>query len=213
MAHLLVIGARGGIGLQAVRAGLAAGHKVRGLSRRAGEIGLSDPDFEPVAADATDAGALAAALEGVDAVILAVGVAPSLARTLRPVTLFTDVTAALIPAMQTAGVRRLVAVTGFGAGDSRAAMSTPERLGHSLLLGRAYADKTAQEEMIRNSGLDWLIVRPTILTNRPARGSYKVLRDPAQWRNGLISRADVAAFLVAEAARPTLSLETPVLTV
>ncbi|MBK5925821.1 NAD(P)-dependent oxidoreductase [Rhodobaculum claviforme] len=215
MAHLLIIGASGGIGLRAVEAALSAGHRVRALSRSAQAISVEAPpdSFEPFPADATDAAALATALEGVDAVILAVGAAPTLARTLRPVTLFTDVTRALLPAMQAAGVRRLVAVTGFGAGDSRAAMSLLERTGHDLLLGRAYADKTVQEAMIRDSDLDWLIVRPTILTNRPARGNAKVLRDPAQWRNGLISRADVAALLVREAATPTLSHEAPVLTV
>ncbi|MGY6634177.1 MAG: NAD(P)-dependent oxidoreductase [Alkalilacustris sp.] len=215
MAHLLIIGASGGIGLQAVHAALAAGHRVRALSRRAQAISTDAPPdrFEPWPGDATDPAVLASALEGVDAVILAVGVAPSLARTLRPVHLFTEVTRALLPAMAAAGVRRLVAVTGFGAGDSRAAMSLLERTGHDLLLGRAYADKTAQEAMIRDSGLDWLIVRPTILTNRPARGRYKVLREAAQWRNGLISRADVADFLVREAATPTLLHEAPVLTV
>ena len=50
MAHLLVIGASGGIGLAAVKAGLEAGHRVRGLSRRADAIGIDDPAFEPAPA-------------------------------------------------------------------------------------------------------------------------------------------------------------------
>jgi uncharacterized protein YbjT (DUF2867 family) len=110
-----------------------------------------------------------------------------------------------------AGIRRLVAVTGFGAGDSRARLSLPERAVHRLLLGPAYDDKDRQEVLIRGSGLDWLIVRPTILTNGPRTGRYRVLVEPGSWRNGLISRADVADFLVREAAEPSLSQVAPVL--
>ena len=212
MAHLLVIGASGGIGRAAVAAGLAAGHRVRGLSRRAAGLGIVDPAFEPAPGDATDRDSVTAALDGIDAVIFALGVAKSLQRTLRPVTTFSAATAATIAAMEMAGVRRLVAVTGFGAGESRRAMSLVERLPHRLLLGHAYDDKDRQEALIRASGLDWLILRPTILTNRPARGKAKLLRDPAEWRNGLISRADVAEVLVREAAQPSLWHEAPVLT-
>jgi uncharacterized protein YbjT (DUF2867 family) len=110
-----------------------------------------------------------------------------------------------------AGVRRLVAVTGFGAGDSRGRFSLPERAVHRLLLGPAYDDKDRQEVLIRGSGLDWLIARPTILTNGPRTGRYRVLVEAPSWRNGLISRADVADFLVREAAEPRLSQATPAL--
>ena len=45
-----------------------------------------------------------------------------------------------------------------------------------LFLGRVYADKDLQESIIRRSRLDWTIVRPTILTNGPRTGAYRVLR-------------------------------------
>ena len=212
MAHLPVIGASGGIGLAAVTAGIAAGHRVRGLSRRADAIGIDDPAFEPAPGDATARDTVAAALDGIDAVIFALGVPKSLQRTLRPVTTFSEATMVTIAAMEATGVRRLVAVTGFGAGESRQAMSLLERVPHRMLLGQAYDDKDRQESLIRASSLDWLVLRPTILTNRPARGQAKLLRNRADWRNGLIARADVAEVLVREAARPTLSHEAPVVT-
>lgn len=212
MHKLLIIGASGGIGRRTVERALADGHAVRAVARRASAIDIDDPQLEKCDIDATDAEALRPALDGVSVVIQAIGVAPSLARTLRPVDLFSKSTAALLPEMARAGLRRLVSVTGFGAGDSRTAMSFLERTGHRALLGRAYDDKDTQEAMIRESDLDWLIVRPTILTNRPARGAYKVLLDPAEWRNGLIARADVADFLVREAVTPRHSRTTPVLT-
>jgi len=98
--------------------------------------------------------------------------------------------------MESSGPKRLIAVTGYGAGESRSAMNRVEEFGHHLLLGRAYADKDVQEKIIERSALDWTIARPTILTNGPATGKYKVLTEPESWRNGLISRGDVAAFLV-----------------
>ena len=63
-------------------------------------------------------------------------------------------------------------------------------------LGRPYADKDRQEQIIVESDLDWTIVRPVILTNNGKSGKLKVLRDPSEWRNGVVPRADVAAYLV-----------------
>jgi putative NADH-flavin reductase len=209
--RLLVIGASRGIGLETVRQGLARDLVIRALARSADRIGIEHPRLEPFAADATDPEAVAPALDGVDAVIHAIGAPRGLGTRLAPVTIFSESTSALIAAMHRAGIRRLVAVTGFGAGDSRARLSLPERIPHRLLLGRAYDDKDRQEVLIRGSGLDWLIVRPTILTNGRRTGRYRVLVEPGSWRNGLISRADVADFLLREAAEPTLSHATPAL--
>ncbi|MBS3748016.1 MAG: SDR family oxidoreductase, partial [Wenzhouxiangellaceae bacterium] len=77
---------------------------------------------------------------------------------------------------------------------------------------RAYADKSVQEKVVQRSSLDWTIVRPTILTNGRATGKYKVLADPESWRNGFISRADVADFLVESALEGKNLHEAPVLT-
>ena len=192
-----VIGASRGIGRLTVVEALRRGHAVRAVSRS----GLDGAEgVEDIRADATDPAALEAALVGLDAVLLTLGIPRRFDAYMREVRLFSTVTQALLPAMARQGVRRLLAVTGFGAGDSKQAMSRPERIGHSLLLGRPYADKDRQEALIRASDLDWTLVRPVILTYGPASGAYRVLDDPKTWRNGLISRADVAHFLVREAA-------------
>ncbi|MEH3145105.1 MAG: NAD(P)H-binding protein [Methylobacterium frigidaeris] len=193
MAHVLVIGASQGIGLETVKAALAAGHRVRAFARSAAGIALTDPGLEPFAGDALKAGDVASALEGIDVVVQALGVPAK--NLLGPVTLFSDATNLLVPAMERAGVRRLLAVTGFGAGDSRDAIGLLQRLPFRLVFGRAYDDKDAQEMRIRRSGLDWTLVRPGILTPGAATGRFKVLADPASWRNGLIARADVAQFV------------------
>ena len=64
------------------------------------------------------------------------------------------------------------------------------------MFGRAYYDKSRQEELIKQSGLDWTIVRRGVLLNGVRTMRYKVLRDPSEWRNGFIARANVADFLV-----------------
>lgn len=196
MAHLLVIGASQGIGLETVKAALAAGHRVRAFARSATKIELSDPNLERFPGDALSAPDVAGALDGVDAVVQALGV--PFRDLFGPVRLFSDGTNVLVPAMEQAGVRRLVAVTGFGTGDSRAAIGPLQRLPFRLVFGRAYDDKDAQEMRIRRSSLDWTFVRPGVLTGGPATGRYQVLDRPSSWTNGLIARADVARFIVGD---------------
>lgn len=196
MAHILVVGASRGIGREVVLQGLARGHRIRAMARSAETIAIDDPMLETWPGDATQARDLAPALDGVDAVVLALGVPRDVRFVLRPVTLFSSATQALLPLMQAQGPRRLVAVTGFGAGRSRAALSTLEKLPFKAIMGRAYDDKSRQEAMIEASDLDWTIVRPGILTSNRGTGRYRVLREPAEWRNGVIPRADVADFIL-----------------
>jgi uncharacterized protein YbjT (DUF2867 family) len=79
------------------------------------------------------------------------------------------------------------------------------------VLGRAYDDKDVQEQIIRRSGLDWVIVRPVILTNGPKTGTYRTLTEPRDWRCGFISRADVADFMVKQIDDDRFLGKTPVL--
>lgn len=212
MSNILVIGASKGIGLEATRRALACGHRVRALARSADRIAIDDPGLEKRTGDALNRDDVAAALGGVDVVIQALGVATGPDLFLRPIHLFSDSTRVLLPAMEAAGVKRLVCVTGFGAGDSRASMGCLQSIPFRLFLGRAYDDKSVQERLIRQSSLDWVIARPVILTSGPRTGRYKVLDDPKSWRNGLISRADVADFLIRQVDDDACLGKTPVLT-
>ena len=211
MAHILVVGASHGVGLETVKAALAAGHKVRALARTANDIAIETPNLEKVAGDATDTHTLRDALPGIEVVIMTIGVSPGASTVMSGTRLFSTATRALIDAMKAAGTRRLVVVTGIGAGDSR---------GHGgafydwfffpLVLKRIYDDKDVQERMVRDSGLDWTIVRPGLLTNGPRTGRYRALIDPVAWRADSISRADVADFLVEEATSRSYLRQTPV---
>ncbi|MDZ7791595.1 MAG: SDR family NAD(P)-dependent oxidoreductase [Xanthomonadales bacterium] len=210
-AKLLIIGASKGIGRCAVTAALERGCLVRAMARNPAAIELKHDRLELFSGDATDHEAVRRALDGVDAVLITLGIGSSPLRLLRPVTLFSRSTDVVVSEMLARGPRRLIVVTGYGAGDSRGALNAIEGMAHGLILGRAYADKGIQEEIVKRSGLDWTIVRPTILTNGPPQGKFQVLSTPESWRNGLISRADVAQFLVDRALDRQYLQESPVL--
>ena len=209
MMRVLIIGASKGIGLETTRQALAAGYHVRALARSAAGITLSDPKLEKRVGDALKSRDVEAALIGVDVVIQTLGV--GLGDLFRPVRLFSDATRVLLPAMKAKGVKRLICVTGFGAGDSRASISGLQRIPFEIFLGRAYEDKSLQESLIKESGLDWTIARPGVLTGGPRTGRYKILSEASDWRNGLISRPDVAEFLVRQIEDQTYVRQAPVL--
>lgn len=194
MSFVLVIGASHGIGLETVKRALAAGHRVRAMARTAAGIPLQHERLEKFTGDALVEQDVRAALQGVDAVIQALGIRA--ADMFRPVQLFSAATRVLIPQMQAQGVRRLIVVTGFGAGDSQSSIGLLQRLPFRLVFGHAYDDKSRQEQLIRDSGLDWTIARPGVLVNAACNGRYRVLEERAQWRNGIVARADVADYLV-----------------
>jgi putative NADH-flavin reductase len=212
MSTVLIVGASRGIGFETVRLALKAGHSVRALARSATTIRLHDPRLEKLESDALDRGMIERALEGVHAVIQTLGVSPNPERIFSGTRLFSEATRILVEAMDAKGVKRLISVTGLGAGDSRGHGGLLYDAALWLFLGRVYADKDAQEWIIRRSHLDWTIVRPTVLTTRPQTGSYRVLVDARDWRSGFISRADVADFLVKQIGDASLVHKMPVLT-
>jgi putative NADH-flavin reductase len=207
--RVLIVGASKGIGLETTRQALDAGHDVRALARSATAIAISNPSLEKMRGNALKTEDVEAALVGMDVVIQTLGV--GLGELFRPVHLFSDATRVLIAAMKRQDIKRLICVTGFGAGDSRASISCLQRLPFQIVFGRAYDDKSLQEQLIKESELDWTIARPGVLTSGPRTGHYQILSEASQWRNGIISRADVAEFLVRQIGDQTYIRKAPVL--
>jgi putative NADH-flavin reductase len=212
MTTLLVIGASQGIGLETVKCALARGHEVRAFARGAAGIAIEDARLTKIAGDALDAAAVSRAVTGADAVIQTLGAPKTALAVVAGTTLFSKATRILVDAMQAASVRRLVAVTGFGAGDSRGYGGfLYDAVMFPLALKRIYDDKDVQEQMIRASGLDWTIARPGLLTGGAATGRMRVLADKKDWAVGRATRADVADFLVREAFERAYVGKTPLL--
>jgi putative NADH-flavin reductase len=212
MANVLIVGASKGIGLATVQAALKSGHSVRALARSATAIRMDHPKLQKVDGDARDQDTIERALAGIEAVIQTLGVTPAPSHIVSGTELFSTATRVLVDAMENRLVKRLICVTGFGAGDSRGHGGLLYNAALSFFLGRVYADKDVQERIIRRSRLDWTIVRPTILTDGPRTGNYRVLVDPGDWTSGFISRADVADFLVKQIDGTSLLHQTPTLT-
>ena len=174
--RVLIIGASKGIGLETTRQALECGHYARALARSDFGMEFSDPKLDKVLGDARKVQDVEAAVIGIDVVIQTLGI--GLRDLFRPVQLFSDATRVLIAAMKAQGVKRLICVTGFGAGDSRASISFLQSVPFQMVFGRAYEDKGLQERLIKESGLDWTIARPGVLTADRGQDATRSLRNP-----------------------------------
>ncbi|WP_370277811.1 NAD(P)-dependent oxidoreductase [Pontibacterium sp.] len=206
--RLLVIGASRGIGLQVVHKALEEGHQVTACARSIRDLGLCHPNLQIQRADVLDFFALQRIVPGHDAVVIALGILP----TFEKVRLFSEGTRNLIDSMHAARIKRLVVVTGIGAGDSKGHGGfLYDRLFQPFVLRTIYQDKERQEGLIRKSNLDWTIVRPGFLTNGAATKHYQVITDLDGVVAGKISRADVAGFILHELEEPSYQQQAPVL--
>ncbi len=198
MIELAIVGATGPTGRELVQQALAAGHVVTAGVRSPKTANLPT-NVRLVEADVTRASSLIALVTGQDAVLCALG--SKLSR--KPTTLLSGGTKNLVGAMTSAGVRRLVCITGIGAGDSKGHGGfLYDHIIQPLLLSEIYKDKTRQEEVVRASGLDWTIVRPAMLTNGPATGKFREIIDISGVTAKKISRSDVAAYVLRAVAAP-----------
>jgi uncharacterized protein YbjT (DUF2867 family) len=192
---ILVLGASQGTGALCVKAALAKGHLVSAFSRTPAKLELSHPALTKIAGDFHDAASVRSAVAGHDAVIICASPTSLSAIKDKP-DYFSRGTKYCIDAMKEHGVKRLVVLTAHGVGATKPAASWFQRtfLIDRLLKG-FFADHDVQERLTLESGLDFVIARPTRLTNGPAKGKYvrtaEVVSVP-----GSISRADLADFLV-----------------
>jgi len=207
--NILVLGATGGTGRLIINQAVARGFQVTALVRSAEKAGdLKGANL--IVGDARDEAALRKALKGQDAVISALGTPAS---PFRELTLLSTATRSLVGAMKAEQVSRLVAITGMGAGDSAGHGGVVfDRLIFPLLLRKVYADKNRQEAIIRDSGLDWVLVRPSVLNNKPGGHSLRALTDLSGFHGGTIARADVARFVLDQVSDDSFLHRAPLIT-
>ncbi len=191
--RILVLGATGGTGRLIVDQALARGYDVTALVRSP-EKASSLKGVRLVVGDARDEFALRQALEGRDAVVSALGTPAS---PFSEVRLLSTATRLLVNAMRIERIPRLVCITGIGAGDSAGHGGFLfDNLIFPLFLRKVYADKDRQEAIVRGSGLEWVLVRPSILNSKPSRDTIRTLTDLSSFHGGTISRSDVARFVL-----------------
>lgn len=190
--RISVFGASGGIGTEVVRQSLAAGDEVIAVLRTAASLAVEPSDrLTVMRAQVTDPKAIAPAVEATDSVVSALG-----PRRRDVVRICSQGTASVITAMRSVGVQRLLVVSAGGAfideGDDFFSRTIIKPLIVQRLFRDGFVDLRVMEGEVRASGLNWTIVRPPRLLNRPHTGRYRTAVDRNVKGGYQISRADVA---------------------
>ncbi len=210
--NVTVFGATGGTGRAVTRALLAAGHRVTAFARDPSRIDAA-PGCTPYRGDAMEADAVSRAVAGAEAVVVTLGNSQNPfammvgARRTTPPDVCEVGTRNVVEAMRERGVGRLVVVTAFGVGATRALPSGMAKLFLRLVLREHMADKEKQESLVKASGLDWTLAQPVALTDGRATGTWSASPD-GKVRKAALSRADLAGFIVGEIAAPAHIRET-----
>ncbi|WP_422935726.1 NAD(P)-dependent oxidoreductase [Sinomonas sp. P47F7] len=190
---ITVFGATGGTGLEVVRQAAAAGHDVTAVVRDPARL-APVPGVAVVRADVMDPASIAPALADAGAVVSALGNR----EIRRPSTVCSGGVASIIAAMKGAGVRRLAVVSASGMVTDDVDDLLTRYVAKPILqriLAYNFADLKRMEEIVRESGLDWTIVRPSRLLDAP-RGAYRVQIGRNLPRGYSTRRSDLADYIL-----------------
>lgn len=202
--QLLIFGATGSVGRQVVEQALEQGHQVTAFARNPEKLDIQHPHLTFFQGDVMDAPAVEQAVHGQEAVLCSIGAG-------RNGVIRSEGTRNIIKAMEKTGVERFVCQSTIGVGDSRGNLDFFWKyIMFGLLLRPAYADHVFQEAYVRQSRLDWTIVRPAAFTDEGRTGAYQH-GFPGNERGITlkISRADVADFMLKQLSDNTYLHQTP----
>lgn len=203
---LVIFGASGATGKQLVSQALGQGHEVTAFVRNPAKLSLSHPRLRIVQGDVGNHRQVEAAVQNQHAVLSALGVSkplqhdPAVVRGI----------GYIVGAMAQAGVPRLVYQSTFLVAQHRAELGFLVHKVLPVILRREIADHERKEELVRASPLEYVIVRPSTLTNGPTTGTYRhgerIL--PSSLVSP-ISRANVAAFMLRQLSDDTYLHKAP----
>jgi putative NADH-flavin reductase len=199
--RVLVIGATGGTGRELVQQALAQGHQVTAFVRDPAKLRVAHANLRVAKGDVLDYAMVESAMRGQDAVLSALGHR----RFFYPNTIQSEGMRNILGAMKACDVPRLVCETALGMGSSVGRLGLPHTFFIvPLILPFYFWDKLRQEELIMASNRDWTIVRPGLLKNGPARGTYRHGHEAGNYFWPFpIARADVAAFMLKQLSDDT----------
>ncbi len=203
---LLVFGSTGGTGRELLKQALDQGHEVVAFARSKDKIDdIKHASLQVVCGDVLDPSVVESTVAGQEAVLCSIGAGAQ--RT----TLRADGTRTIVQAMENTGARRLICLSSLGVGDSRSNLPFfTKYIIVSIFLRHAFADHEHQEAIVRQSSLDWTIVRPPRLVDGPRTGDYRHGFSVTDRRiKARISRADVADFMLKQLTDDTHLHQTP----
>lgn len=190
---LIIFGSTGNTGRQVVTQALEQGHEVTAFARSPEKLNQKHIKLQVVKGDVLDFASVKNTIKGGDAVICTLGLPPEDKSNLRA-----NGTKNIIRAMEETGTKRFVCQSSYGVGDTRD--SLPFLMKYffvPFVLKRAFADHEIQENSIRESELDWIIVRPVALSGGNHTGSYQHgFTADNQTVTFKISHADTADFML-----------------
>jgi len=194
---LTIFGSTGGTGRQIVAQALEQGHDVTAFARSPEKLDQKHEKLKVVQGNVLDFASLERAIQGQDVVLCTLGLPPMDKSNLRA-----NGTKNIIRAMEKTGVKRFICQSSAGVGDSSDTLPfLMKYLIVPFMLRRSFADHEIQENYIKESQLDWIIVRPAALTDGEHTGSYQhgYTADNKTVTNK-ISRADTADFMLKQLA-------------
>lgn len=187
---LIIFGATGGTGQQLVRQALKQGNSVTAFVRSPEKLNLKNNNLSVIRGDVLDKTAVEKAVQGHDAILVALGVKPPSRKVV-----VGPGTQNILAAMKKHAIRRIIVESAMFMDEALRQKSFLMRLLIATLMKGLYQDKLVQEKAVMESGLDWVIVRPTALTEG-AKSGWQV-RDPREaGMTSRISRANVADFML-----------------
>ncbi|NWJ47674.1 MAG: SDR family oxidoreductase [Chloroflexi bacterium] len=199
---IAIVGANGKTGFQTILKALDMGHSVTAIVRNPATISLKHECLQIKRADLlSENTALEEAIAGHDAVISAIGISSGLNA---KVTLYSKGTDRLIKALSNKGVKRLVCISSIGI-DQEKDPNIPfifQDVLFPLIFSNSAADMRKMESSIKDSELNWTIIRPAGLTNKLPTWKYRIAVAPSLPRPYVISRADVADFMIKALDKP-----------
>jgi putative NADH-flavin reductase len=206
---LIIFGATGTVGYQVVKQALGQGHWVTAFARHPANLDIQHPQLRLIQGDVMDLPTVQAAIQGQDAVVCVLGSGKKLTGTVR-----SQGTRQIIRAMETTGIRRLICLSTLGAGDSWGSLNFYwKTIMFGLILRNVFADHEKQEDYVRQSDLDWTIVRPGALLDGDRTGQYRHGFAGNDKTSQLkITRADVADFILKQLTDDTFIGQTPAIT-
>ena len=189
---LVVFGATGKTGQEIVKQALTQGYEVTAFVRDPARVMLEHGDLKIMTGDIFDITAVSQTIEGQDAVICSLGTSE-----LGKTTVRSEGTANIIEAMKEKHVHRLVVISAMGVAESWSTLSFVNKLFFATLLRSSQQDHEQQEVVVKESDLDWTIIRPSGLTDTPLTGSYSI-GENILGKTSRIARADVAHAILKE---------------
>jgi len=206
--NIIIFGAAGGTGRALTEQALAEGYTVTGFNRNPNPLKLQHPNLKMIKGDIFDPVLVEEAIVGQDVAFCVLGVRPGVTTPVCSVG-----TKNIIQGMQKQGVKRLMVQSSYAVAALDGEWREVPWIVPLISLFRKeramFMDHVRQEEFVRQSNLDWIIVRPSRLTDTPRTGVYRVGEHLYISPRAHIARADVADFMLKQVYHDTYIHKTP----